>query len=69
MSESEKDANQDDENVLNEVEQEIFDKLAALDERSAKKVLSRLGSEASYLGCIRWLCQMKIHGHGPTDLL
>ena len=69
MGESEKGTSQDEQNLLDEMEQEIFDRLAALDEQSAKKILSKLGAEVSYLGCIRWLCQMKIHGHGPTELL
>ena len=64
MVEGRSDTGQGEENTLNDIEQEIFEKLSQLDERSAKRVLTKLSAEASYLGCIQWFCNTKIHAHG-----
>lgn len=64
MGESGSDTGQGEENALNETELEIFEKLSQLDEQSAKRVLSKLSAESSYLGCIQWQCSVKIHAHG-----
>ena len=63
MGDHEAGAGRNEENALNELEQEIFEKLSQLDENSVKRVLSKLSTEVSYFGCPQWLCNTKIHAH------